>query len=400
MKVALVNKYWFLKGGTEHVLFLTRDALLSAGHEVVCFGMEHPDNSVSLSHPVSYIDIKSPKWYQLGRIIYNVQAKKMFIKFLETEKPDIIHFHNIYHQLSFSLLDAARTCGIPTVMTLHDYQLFSPNYMLFLDGRPYYRTLGGSFYRCIGDRCMGTVRKSVVATIEGYVRLFWRKRFQPDHLIAPSMYMHSTALQCGYTSREVTFLPNPIPSIEKSVVQARKKSTYAVFVGRFVEEKGIKVLLDAWRQLPDIPLVLVGDGPCMPWVIAYVRDNNMTQVQLRGWCDSQTTQQILADATCSIFPSQWPENCPMAVLSSLQLCVLPIGSSIGGMAELLDPQFSFPYHQPDDMVGIVRRVWSMSTKERGEKCKNIQKKVLPRHALDRYTKNLLALYTSICNGHS
>lgn len=400
MKVALVNKYWFLKGGTERVLFLTKELLESAGHEVVCFGMDHPSNVVTLSHAVPFIETETPSAKDAFRVIYNRRAKQLFLDFLRTEKPDIIHFHNIYHQLSFSLLDAAKLCGIPTVLTLHDYQLFSPNYMLYHDGAPYMRTLGGSFYRCVGDRCLGSLGKSLVGTAEAYMRVWSGSRFRPDHLIAPSMYMKQVAVQCGYTDGDISHVPNPVPPLE---IQSSKKHTqqvqrYMVFVGRFVEEKGIKVLLQTWREMVDIPLVLVGDGPCMPWVKEYIRAHSLEErVEVKGWCDAKTTQTLLAGAVCSVFPSQWPENCPMAVLSSLQVGTLPVGSTMGGMKEMLDADFSFAYDSRADMVQVLYRVWNLTEKERVRVCTQLQEYVLPKHGSIVYVQTLIRVYSDLCS---
>lgn len=396
MKIALVNKYWFIKGGAERVLFLTRDALIKQGHTVVMFGMQHPDNIVKLSHPVPFLDVKKPSLFDFWRVIYNRQAKKMFLKFLKDEKPDVIHFHNIYHQLSFSLFDAARECGVPTVMTLHDYQLFSPNYMLFLNSKPYYKTLGGSYYRCIGDKCMGTYGKSVAATLESYMRAICKKRFKPDRLIAPSEYMRAIALECGYSSDSVALIQNPILSISVYETQKQTSEPYAVFVGRFVEEKGIKRLLEAFSLLKDIPLVLVGDGPCMDWVKRYISDHNMTHVSIRGWCDEQMTRDVVAGATVSVFPSQWPENCPMAVLESIQLGVLPVGSSLGGLIELLPTEFQFTYDSQEETMKVINYAWSLSNEVRDQKVKILQDNVLQCHSVSLYVDSIIHLYETVC----
>jgi hypothetical protein len=55
MRVALVNKYWFQKGGAERVLFLTKQYLEEAGHDVVCFGMHDERNIVNNEFFVPHI---------------------------------------------------------------------------------------------------------------------------------------------------------------------------------------------------------------------------------------------------------------------------------------------------------------------------------------------------------
>ena len=135
MKVLLVNKYWYIRGGAERMVFVTKELLEKAGHEVEIFGMNHPDNIFSNDYFVDYLDYRKSKGIKkiksVCKTIYNKQAKENFARLVKDFRPDVVHFHNIYHQLSFSLLEVTKAQKIPTVMTLHDYKMISPNYSLY-----------------------------------------------------------------------------------------------------------------------------------------------------------------------------------------------------------------------------------------------------------------------------
>jgi UDP-N-acetylglucosamine:LPS N-acetylglucosamine transferase len=100
---------------------------------VAVFSMKHENNLASpfSSYFVSNIDFNNLKWWQAikvpGRIIYSQEAKRKFKKLVKSFRPDIIHIHNIYHQISPSILDVACKFKIPVVMHLHDYKLICPN---------------------------------------------------------------------------------------------------------------------------------------------------------------------------------------------------------------------------------------------------------------------------------
>ncbi len=69
-----------------------------------------------------------------ARMIWSTSARRGMAHVLEEFRPDIVHCHNIYHQLSPSMLEPIRKAGVPCVMTLHDYKLACPSYQLLDHG--------------------------------------------------------------------------------------------------------------------------------------------------------------------------------------------------------------------------------------------------------------------------
>ena len=80
-----------------------------------------------------------------------------------------------------------------------------------------------------------------------------------DAFIAPTEFDRSVFRDGGFTDAPIHvkphFLPEPPAPVEGP-------GDYLLYVGRLAREKGIDVLVDAWRRLPvRIPLVVIGDGP-------------------------------------------------------------------------------------------------------------------------------------------
>src|SRR5262245_23061989 len=101
----------------------------AAGHDVDFFAMDHPDNlpaTFSDRFP-SYVELEvtpeslGEKVRGAGRLIWSTSAERAMSDVLRAFRPDVVHAHNIYHQLSPSILRSARRA--PVVMTLHDYKL-------------------------------------------------------------------------------------------------------------------------------------------------------------------------------------------------------------------------------------------------------------------------------------
>ena len=150
MKILLINKYHYLKGGAERAYFDMARILVERGHEVAFFSMHDPNN-VSTTweryfvESVDYgaLDLSLVERLRMaGRILWNHEANRKLAALLQEFQPDIAHAHNIYHQLSPSILWTLRKHGVPIVMTLHDYKVISPNYSLFVRGQIWDHTSG------------------------------------------------------------------------------------------------------------------------------------------------------------------------------------------------------------------------------------------------------------------
>lgn len=72
---------------------------------------------------------------------------------LEKERPDIVHFHNIYHQLTPALIKVARNFGSKTVLTAHDYKIVCPSYSMLRDGKVCDSCITGTVFNAFRYRC-------------------------------------------------------------------------------------------------------------------------------------------------------------------------------------------------------------------------------------------------------
>lgn len=132
MRILQVNKFNYIRGGAEKYFIEISKNLEELGHQVAIFSMHHPKNNPSPweKYFVSRLSFNEAKLRDRlitpGRILYSLEAKRKFKSLVKDFKPDIIHIHNIYHQISPSILDVAKKYQIPVVMHLHDYKLICP----------------------------------------------------------------------------------------------------------------------------------------------------------------------------------------------------------------------------------------------------------------------------------
>jgi glycosyltransferase involved in cell wall biosynthesis len=346
MKVLIANKYLYKVGGPEVLMFQTAELLERHGHHVSFFGMADRAEVAEAWRP--YL-APTVDYDQLGQaslrgkiqasvdLIYSRAAARQIARLVDAARPDIVHFHNICHQLSPSILPPIRRRGIPTVFTAHDYKLICPNYRLYTHDGICYRCLKGQYYHAVAHRCIKDSRaKSMLNAVEMYLhhRVWDIYRKNIDVFIALNQFTRNLLIQAGYAPEKIQILPNFVDVHAYQPCYTGRD--YIVYFGRLVPEKGVKTLLEAVRLL-STNLVIVGDGFQRAELEAVVSANGMTNVVFVGPCwDRSELAAIIGDARLVVVPSEWPENSPLVVYESFAWGKPVIGARVGGITELID----------------------------------------------------------------
>jgi len=341
MRILLANKYNFPKGGADKYYLFLKDAWERAGHEVAVFSMEHPNNLPSAwsKYFVSNIDfhgsfkdrLRSP-----GRIIYSFEAKRKFAALLDDFQPDIIHLHNIYHQISPSILPEAKKRRLPTVMHLHDYKLFCPNYLMYANGQICQNCLKQKSYcPCFWHNCYNSRPRSALAVLEMTLHHkcwgIYKKNL--DCLIAPSRFMADLAKKNGWKNDQVELVYNPAPEVSETNVS--QEDGAFLYFGRLSQEKGIDDLLKA-AKISGSKVDIAGQGPLEKKIrLTYDQEIRRGQVKLLGQLAGDGLKKIITKAAAVVIPSRWPENMPLALLESLAAGKIVIASRSGGLPEII-----------------------------------------------------------------
>lgn len=141
MNILQVNKYYFLRGGAERYLFDATAWLEHEGHTVIPFAMQHPSNVPTPFAPYFVSSVETQKvsfglgaLKTVGRMNYSFEARRQMDRLIRETRPDLAHVHNVYTQLSPSVLLALKQQRIPVVMTVHDHHLVSPQYNIWAQG--------------------------------------------------------------------------------------------------------------------------------------------------------------------------------------------------------------------------------------------------------------------------
>lgn len=447
MRILLVNKYFYRKGGAETYFFALAEGLRALGHEVAFFSMQHPNNESSywskyfVSEKDYVGDISAFKKVQeASTLIYSFEARRKFEALLEEFKPDVIHMNNVHRQLTLSILDAPylKKHHVPVVYTAHDYILVCPAYtMVNGHGEVCDACLDKHFMHAVKNVCVkGSRTKSALAAMEAEFLKFHHAYSKIDLIIAPSQFMKSKLDEGGFASKIVAmqnFLTDSQIAMGARVANTHKfedaqagARPYFLFFGRLSKEKGIFTLVKAFLQaaglgkgagsetgagaghnevLPDTwDLHIVGDGPereAIERLIASAGPQAESRIHLLGYKSGEDLQREVGNARFSVLSSEWRENMPYSGLESLAAQTPIIGACIGGIPELVvegETGFAFKSGNVDDLTKTFLKASLVNEINYQSMQQACAKYVDKRCLQDRYIKQLLDIYEAAANG--
>ena len=337
MKILMINKFLYPRGGSESYMIKLGDELSKMGHTVEYFGMYDEKNTKenSLSLYTTNMDFHSKgieRFLYPFKIIYSREAYTKLGKVLDSFKPDVVHMNNINFQLTPSIIYAVKKRGIPLVQTVHDYQMICPNHLLysFTEARPCDKCIKGSKQNCFKYRCIHDSKiKSLIGVIEAKFYSALKTYKKVDLYICPSMFLENKLLGASDIYKGKTYTIHNFIE-KKQAVNKTAEKPYIVFVGRLSKEKGVKLLSDTAKLLPEYSFVVAGNGPddeCL---------KGISNVELKGFVSGQALTDLMANAKLLIAPSVCYENCPLSILESHSLGVPVVTMNSGGMAELVE----------------------------------------------------------------
>lgn len=399
MKILMINKYLYPRGGAETYVFRLGACLQERGHGVEYFGMEHENRIAgnranAYVRSINYHSGSLPETLRSGfTAVYSGEACEKLRLVLEDFQPDVCHLNNFHYQLTPAILleickwrrKTGKPCRI--VYTAHDSQLVCPNHLMrnTRTGENCTACLGGHYVPCLKGKCIhGSGIKSAVGAFAGW---FWDRAGvyrQLDAVIAPSRFLARKLSENTVIKDKLVVLPNFVDCPKKT--PGEKEGGYVLYFGRYSREKGIETLLKAVDSLPQIPFVFAGDGPLSAEI------EKRKNIENKGFLSGEELAEVIRKARFAVIPSECFENCPFSVMES-QVCGTPVlGADIGGIPELIrdgETGELFESGNAAQLIQKIRRLWQ-DPKPTAAYAVNCEKAVFPN--LSEYCEKLECYY--------
>jgi len=405
MKILMVNKFFYIKGGSETYYFALKNLLEKNGHQVIDFSMKDEKNFESpySDYFVDAVDYNGnmSKKQQLKaamNIIYSRQAKQKLEQLVLQTKPDIAHLHIFQHQLSPSILDVFKKHNIPVVYTAHDLKMLCSNYVMMTKGQICEACKGGKYINCLKNKCVkDSTLKSGINVVEGYLHK-WRKSYDTiDKILTPSNFYRKKFIEFGVSEDRVLHIPNCLERECPKVNSSEDKEQYFLYFGRLSREKGIMTLLKAVEGTR-LQLYIVGSGPCREEIENYLAEHRMENVKLLGFKSGQELIDVVGNARAVVLPSEWYENGPYSAIEALQLGRPVIGSELGGIPELIDGNGAIFQHGDVQQLRETLLNFPMPESEEYQKYSDNSKALFAQNYVpDKHYEMLIKIYEDVIN---
>jgi glycosyltransferase involved in cell wall biosynthesis len=352
MKILFIHNAYQQSGGEDVVAATEARLLAERGHSVVWYRRDNDE----LLRP------SAPRGLQLGlKTIWASDSYRALMQILRDETPDVAHFHNTFPLISPAAYYACAKARVPVVQTLHNYRFLCPAAKLYRNGHICESCVGREIpWTSVVDSCY---RNSVLATAAVAAMLTahrflnsWERKI--DAYIALSEFARQKFIQGGLPARRICVKPNcvhPDPGIKAG------PGDYALFVGRLSPEKGIRVLLDAWKQLPDsVTLLIAGEGPMSEQVKGHAEALG-PRIKFIGAVAHERIRDLIHSARFLVFPSTWYEVFPLTIIEAFACGVPVIASRLGSMADTIahgKTGLHFSAGNPDELAERCLWAWN------------------------------------------
>lgn len=407
MTILQANKFHFVKGGADRYYLEVSRLLSEAGHRVEHLAMQHPQNEPAgetgaFVEEVDYHTSHSP-WQALraaSRVVYNRESARRVRELVGGNRPRVAHLHNVYHQLSLSVVRELGRHDVPMVMTLHDYKPVCPGYLLMTNGSLCERCSGGKFYNAAIHRCiLGSRPASVVGTLEAYLHTLWGTYRKIALYLCPSRFLLEKVRELGLDGvglRQINY-----PLLLDRYEPAYEGSSDVIYAGRLSREKGLPTLLEAARLQnagSGWTLRILGDGPLRGELEAKVRSWGLGDgIRFEGYLSGAALHDAVRSARVVVVPSEWYENQPYAVLEAFAMGKPVIGSTMGGIPEMVRngvTGWTFPPGDAQRLGDAIRQALD-DPRRATDMGRSARRQVEERHDPKKHIEELLSIYDEV-----
>lgn len=402
MKVLLVNKFHYIKGGSETYYFSLAEALKQHGHEVLFFSMQDSRNfpceqaSYFVSNALMDGSIGS-KLNLLSHLAYSKEAYRNMKRLLMENKPDLIILNLVHKQLTLSIIDAIKEFDptLPIFWIMHDLTPVCPAYtMRDFQGNVCEQCLYGDYQNCVKKRCVkGSLLMSMLSRYEAeYIRKkMWYDKV--DLYICPSDFHRKKLTEGKFTTRPIVTLRNSLPSnTEYSIGES--DDGYLLYLGRLSPEKGVGTLLEAVRKNGG-RLVVLGTGPQEKELQKQAKD--MPNVEFKGFQSGEALKLFVKNCRCVVLPSECYENCPYSAMEAMAMGKPLIVSKNGGLPELVEDGKNgyICDTTAESLAAAIQKMQNLSVEEYGQMAQTALDMAINMFSADQYIAQIESWYQKI-----
>lgn len=357
MRVGLLAYDVLGLGAVPLIARLEAEALVSAGHEVVCASISKGDLPGVAVISVRNLAPGGPLRHAARDLSYALGAARRL------PPVDLV----VAHGAAYGLLAAAvgRRYGCRSVAVIHALAWDR----LVTGANPYSRA-DTLFYR-LGD-ALGL--RSV------------------DYTINVSKHMRRVALAHGATGARALVRPNPVDTGLFQPTPVATRDIDVLFVGRLSPEKGPQVFVESIRELHGVRAVIAGYGPLR----SSLERRASGDVRFVGAVDHDALPGLYRRAKLCVVPS-YTEPFGLVILEAFASGTPVIGARTGAIPELVQEGVNGWLFEPGDAKGLAQLLRDVLERDLSEQ-RASARAAAERHSLETFRLQVRDQYEAIYRG--
>ena len=352
MRILLLHNRYKSQGGEDNVLSQEQNLLKNKGNDCELFLLSNQTITEKTRILKTAFDLT-----------YSLKSKILITAKLVQSRFDIVHVHNFFPLLTPSVYDACIEAGVPVIQTLHNYRTICPGALLMRDGKICETCVTASPYNGVLHKCYRNsfFASFAVARMVAYHRKKFTWQYKVNRFIALTEFGKNKFIEAGFPANKISVKPNFVEDPLKL-----KKSTHhnrngkALFVGRLSAEKGVDILIKAWKNI-HYPLEIAGTGP----LFSKLKTNAPDNITFLDQLSKDEVINKMSKASFLIMPSVWYEGFPLVMVEAFA-CGLPVvASKIGSMEEIIRDGVTgmhFEAGNADDLREKINKMFSSPEK--------------------------------------
>ncbi|MFZ2639493.1 MAG: glycosyltransferase family 4 protein [Verrucomicrobiia bacterium] len=346
MKILQLHNAYRIAGGEDAVVQRERSLLQQRGHQVITVERSNAETD------------GWPAWRRSRLLLdtfFSIESYRRVREICQRERPDVAHVHNVFFLLSPSVYYALDREGVPMVQTFHNFRFLCPNAIFHSGGGLCERCLAGNYLHAVAHRCYHDSRTQSLALAASlawhrYGGHWWDRI---DAFIALSQFSRQKLIEGGLPEDRMFLKPH---FLDSASAPPFVNGDYVVVMGRLHPEKDVQTAVEAFQHLPDLQLLVLGDGPLMEPLKALAQRLGLRNVEFRGFVGGTERFEILRHAKLLVLPSRVYENFSVSVLEAYAMGKPVVASRIGAIAEMVEEGVTGLLFEPGQSADLARKI--------------------------------------------
>ena len=350
-------------------------------------------------YEVDYLNFDNSKNLNIYDVISfftlsNLSSNRVLKDKLDTFKPDIVYIHNTWFKANLGIFDILKKENVEVVLKIHNFRFactdtFSASN--HFNGKNFCFKCGNKKRRIVifNKYFENSYIKSFFVLMYGkkYINILREYNLK---IIALNEFCKDYLIKKGVDRSKVFKNYNPFDIHESHTYSA--DSEYVVYAGALTEQKGIKDLLESWRESKiNLKLLIIGNGQLEKEIIKKYSSGN---IEFLGFLENKKTIDLIKKARAVITATKMFEGQPRLISEASAHGVPSIYPSFGGLDEYFPDDYKFSFKQ-FDYPDLVKKILLLQHKQLlNEESKKIHNYIVENMSLNKLRKNLEYIFKS------